>query len=284
LPLVEAWTFAWAGSADDWTTGIASLFFYVSLLGICYGACRTRMNVTAALFVALAVALLTPLSGLAIAVMTDLPLAALAAIAALWVVRWLETRERGALFIAALATGLLPWTKREGVLLLAALCLALLIVNRRARAAWLAAGAMALAALLLSGPWWLFMLFNGVRNVAFAPFTLANLQLNLWRLPHIAWLELLRLISADWNWLWPVAALMALAASVTRHQRADIWPLVALVYLGAMSFAYVFSDFVPFQQHVVSSVDRLLAHVAPLLVLWIAYRCPVAHRLNDHSK
>jgi hypothetical protein len=51
-----------------------------------------------------------------------------------------------------------------------------------------------------------------------------------------------------------------------------------------MSFAYVFSDFVPFQQHVVSSVDRLLAHVAPLLVLWIAYRCPVAHRLNDHSK
>lgn len=283
-PLVEAWTFAWAHSADDWLTGIPSLLFYASLLGVCYGLCRARMSLTHALLVVAALALLLPLSGLAASVFADLPLAVLAATAAAFTVRWIETRARGVLFIAALAAGLLPWTKREGLILVAALGLSLLIMHRRERAAWFATGCMVSAALVCAGPWYLFMAFSGVRNVAFAPFTLDTLQANLDRVPRIVWLELLRLLSADWNLLWLLAPLVSLAARGTHRQAADLLPVAALLYFGVMSSTYVFSDFVPYQQHVVSSVDRLLAHVAPLTVLWIAYRCAVAHKLKNNSK
>jgi hypothetical protein len=36
-----------------------------------------------------------------------------------------------------------------------------------------------------------------------------------------------------------------------------------------MSFLYLFSDFVPYQQHIVSSDFRLVGHVLAWVVLWL---------------
>lgn len=70
----------------------------------------------------------------------------------------------------------------------------------------------------------------------------------------------------------PLALLLALWhwRSGARLDRVPaLFPLTAVLYLGLMSLAYVFSDFAPYQQHVVSSGRRLVAHVTHLLGLWM---------------
>ena len=56
-------------------------------------------------------------------------------------------------------------------------------------------------------------------------------------------------------------------AATDRPPAADL-----RLYLLLTSLAYVFSDFVPYQQHIVSSVHRLSAHVVALVVIWMAAR------------
>ncbi len=275
VPLVEAWTFAWAGTADDRLAGIQAVLFFASLLGVCYSVLR-RLGVgnTWALAGVAVIASMTQISGLAALVFADLPLAVYATIAGSYLAIWFETKSPGALLIAALAGGFMPWTKREGILLLVAFCLVVLLVNRDHRRAWLAAGALACGGLLLSGPWWAFVKWQGIVNAAFLPITLATIQANLSRLPVIAGLELIRLLSPDWSYVWLLAALVvrSLLIGQVARRTLDLLPMIALLYLGLGSLAYVFSDFVPYQQHVISSIDRLMAHVLLLPGLWITCR------------
>jgi hypothetical protein len=48
-------------------------------------------------------------------------------------------------------------------------------------------------------------------------------------------------------------------------------PLTAEIYLALSSSVYIFSAFVPFEQHVISSIDRLVGQVTPLVLLWIVF-------------
>ena len=163
LPLLEAWTFAWAGTTDDRVAGVLSLLFYLSLLGVCYGATRYAGASRAwAMLTVLLVATLAPLTGLGVGVLADLPLAALVLTAGVFAMRWLEREAPGALFVGALAGGLMPWTKREGIVLLLVLCLVLPVARRARRYALLGAGALALSGLVLSGPWWAFVATQGI--------------------------------------------------------------------------------------------------------------------------
>jgi hypothetical protein len=115
------------------------------------------------------------------------------------------------------------------------------------------------------------MAMNGVRNVAFMSVTLSTFLSNLGLLRVIARLERPMLLSVDWSYVWPLSALFALG-NLRRRRAADVLIITPLVYLGVMSLGYIFSDFVPYEQHVLSSAGRLIAHVIPLPVLWIACR------------
>jgi hypothetical protein len=46
--------------------------------------------------------------------------------------------------------------------------------------------------------------------------------------------------------------------------------VVPVVYLGLVAQAFVFSDYAPYEQHVITSLERLWLHVAPLPVVWLA--------------
>jgi hypothetical protein len=48
-------------------------------------------------------------------------------------------------------------------------------------------------------------------------------------------------------------------------------PVAAVLHIVLSGGVYFFSAFVPFEQHVLSSIDRLLVQVAPLVVLWVAF-------------
>jgi hypothetical protein len=268
VPLVEAWTFRWAGTTEDRLAGIPAVLFFVALLAVAFAGLR-RLGVgrTHALAVVAVLASLPSVNGAAGAAMADVPLAVYALIAALFLARWRETRARGALWVAVLAAGMMPWTKREGLVLFAALLLLWIVTDRRERATWLAAGACVAAALALAGPWWLLIAREGGASVDFGPVSLAALEANGARLPVILYHAASRLLRPEWLLAWlivPGVVSFRRGRGISRV----LLPGTALVYLGAMSAAYVFSDFVPYQQHVVSSIDRLAVHVAPLVLVW----------------
>lgn len=269
VPLVEAWTFRWAGIFDDRLAGIQAVLFFAALLGISYGAARqiggTRMWALASTAI---LASLPFLNGQVLLVSADLPLAVYATITGIYLSLWAKARNAGALLLAASGAGLLPWTKREGFLLLAAFCIVPILLYPRARRARLAVLACVTSAALLSGAWWLWVVREQVHNVAFAPLTLTTLIANLPRLPNILRLELLSVFRPEWVLLLPLIVLaLGLYGRMLTGMQLSL-PLAAFVYLGAMTIGYVFSDFVPYQQHVVSSIDRVLVHVIPLLVVW----------------
>ncbi|MEP7198709.1 MAG: hypothetical protein ABI874_02720 [Chloroflexota bacterium] len=133
-------------------------------------------------------------------------------------------------------------------------------------------GALGLSAIALAGPWYAFVALNGVSNTDFLPLTITTLVANANRVPSIAWHMLLNLASPSWNFVWPLAVLVVVWRPVRflKPNGSMLLPLTALIYLCAISATFIFSSHVPYQQHVVSSVDRLAAHVAPLAVLWLA--------------
>jgi len=268
LPLVEAWTFGWANSLEDRLAGIVSVGFFMSLLGVAFLALQRRgVQRTPALALVALLSSLTYVNGAASAVFADLPLAVFALIASIYAIVWLETRSPGALYIAALAAGLMPWTKREGVILLGALGVVLLLIGWRTRAAWLAVAAFVLSALILSGAWWLLVARDSIPSADFSSITLVTLQMNLARLPSILYHSLIRFADPDWLGLWLIVAGLVLLKHV-RHRWNDILLDTLLLYIVLILFSYIFSDFVPFQQHVVSSIDRIAAQIAALLVVW----------------
>jgi hypothetical protein len=174
------------------------------------------------------------------------------------------------LIVAAGAVGLLPWTKQEGAVVLATLTLATLIVARGRRAAWLAAAAMCGAALLVSGPWYALIALHGRNGPQFDAVSVALLIANLDRLPSIGWQTLTTLLNPAGGWLWPAAGIFVLIgrpAGAAAHPSA-ILPLTGALYITAMACVYFFSAY---QQHIASSLPRLIAHVAALPLLWIAY-------------
>jgi hypothetical protein len=156
--------------------------------------------------------------------------------------------------------------------LLLAICLATLIINLNLRTAWLGAGSLVLGAVLISGPWWALISLNHVVNAAFMPITLSNFLGNLDRLPTIAMLERNSLLNPGWNLIWPMSLVAGLLTWRNARRSTELLPVAALLYILMTGVMYIFSDFVPYDQHIISSVNRLGVHVVPLVVLWITMR------------
>ncbi|HYP39166.1 MAG TPA: glycosyltransferase family 39 protein [Chloroflexia bacterium] len=282
VPLTEAWFFGWLGIPDDRLAGVPSVLFYLSLVTVCYAVVRARGGgQTGALLAASVVATMSLLAGLASIVFAEMPLALFTVIAGLYLLKWLEGGPAGTLLVASLGAGLALWTKKEGVLLLAALCVAALATNFGRRRAWQGVGALVLGAALFAGPWWAFTALNGIVNRSFLPITPDTFQANIGRLPTIAQFELNSLLNGWWSYIWPLAGIVAIFVLFVRKHpgpRTEKMLLAtALLYIPLAGLIYVFSDFVPYEQHVLSSIDRVLAPIAPLLVVWVAFQVDAQH-------
>ncbi len=273
VPLIEAWFYGWLGAPDDRFAGMLAIMCYLALAGIGYAAVRRwGGSQTRALLVVVTIASIPYIARLAEMVLAEVPLIVMAAIAALYLLEWYERGTKGALLIAALGAGFMPWTKQEGWVLLAALCAALLITGKGRRRALVGVAACVAGAVLIAGPWYVLIAVKGIANPAFSPLTWATLQANINRLAFIVWAELRSLVSLNWGFLWPLAAVFGWQSWRSLGWRAiNLLPVTALIYLGLMTLTYLFSDYAPYQQHVVSSVDRVIAPVAIFPLLWIAY-------------
>ncbi|HUP27024.1 MAG TPA: glycosyltransferase family 39 protein, partial [Chloroflexia bacterium] len=281
VPLNEAWLYRWVGTPDDRLAGVVSLLFYLSLIGIFYSTLRrTGIRHTGALAATVAIATVANIAGLAGIVFSELPLVVLALIASLYLLAWLKHGEPRTLAIAAICAGLMPWTKREGLVLLGALCLALVLTNARSRRAWRAIGAFAISAGLLSAPWYLFMAQQGIVNAAFLPVTPGVFAANIDRWGTILQLVWNSLTSYTSGYIWPLTTIGMLVLYLVmrrvpggaRRTVTSFLPVAAVLYVLMTGFMYFFSAFVPYEQHILASVDRLIMQVTPYLLVWAVVR------------
>jgi hypothetical protein len=273
VPSLQAWVYTWLGAAEDRLAGTAVVPFYLALPAIAYAALRRRgARYDFALATSATLAAVPAIVRLAAGVLADLPVAVFTAIAAIYIVEWIERTEVGSLIVAAFAAGLLPWTKQEGAVVVATLVLATLIVARGRRMAWLAVMAMCGAVLVLSGPWYAWVARHGLKGPQFAPVSVALLIANLGRVPSIGWHAMTTLLNRSGGWVWPAACIFAVVSrpvGAAAHPSA-ILLLTGALYAATMASVYLFSEYAPYQQHIVSSYPRLMAHVAALPLLWIA--------------
>ena len=170
---------------------------------------------------------------------------------------------------------MLAWTKREGVVLVACLCLGVLLVNVGSRRAWVAVGGMVAGAVALAGPWWVFVAREGISNPAFGPITLDALRANSGRWEEIWEVGWASLTGAGLGYVWLLVAVAGPVLWVLGRGREGLrtafLPASALLFSVAMAVSFFFSDFVPYEEHMLSSIDRLLAEVVVLPVLWVAF-------------
>lgn len=270
LPLLEAWLWGWLGALDERLVGVQAVGFFVALLALVHAGLGQRgVAPGTALAGTAALAALPTFDGLAAFSFADIPLAFFLTLALVFLVGWLEGGPPGTLLIAVAAGGLLPWTKREGLLLLLLLAGGAMLVApgaRGRRAALVLFGVGALAA----GPWLLWLWWHGVGNTDFLPLAPASLAAGVARLPGLLWLWAGRLLNPRWALLWPLLGGVALACWRPRRVPADLFLLVPLFYLALLGNSFALSAFVPWQGHLLSAADRLLAHVAPAAILWLA--------------
>lgn len=275
VPLLESWLFAWVGAPDDRFAGVASVLFYASLSGLCYSAVRSRGGSrTLSLAAACTVATLWHLTGMAGLVLAEMPLLVFATITGIYLLKWLEGGPPGTLLLAGLGAGFLCWTKRDGILFLASIALAMVLLCWRERRAWQGLMSLLAGVLIVAGPWYLFVALNGLPSPEFASIHPSVLLANLERWSTILPLELDSLLSPLWGYIWPLAALLlvvVLGSRVRKPTRALI-PLAGFLHIVVSGAVYFFSDFVPLEQHVLSSIDRLIAQAAPLVLIWIAFQ------------
>jgi hypothetical protein len=277
VPLAEAWLFGWLGAPDDRLVGVVHILFLAALVALCYCAVRwVGGGKTVALGVAVAVASISNVSGLAGIVFAEMPLIVFAAITAIYLYRWMQGGPVGTLLVACVSAGLMPWTKREGAVLLVCVCAGVLLANLTARRAWVAVGALVAGAVVLAGPWWLFVAQQGIANPAFGPITLETLRANIGRRETIWEIGWASLTGPGLGYVWPLVAVAGPVLWVLGRKRrglraAAFLPLSALLFSFVMGFSFVFSDFVPYEEHVRSSIDRLLAEVVVLPLLWLVF-------------
>ena len=285
VPLTHAWLYSWLGQPDDRLVGSVAVVHFLALAGISYAAVRRRgASSLLALFSTVTIVSIPFIARDAPTVSADLPLTVFALAAGVFFAEYLDIGSLRSLAIGATAAGALPWIKREGFVLLAALMLAALIHGQRSgRVGRLLIASFVMAG-PIAGPWWLLAVQSGPISPDFLPFTLGNFVANAGRLPTIAAFAAANLSDPSWVYLWPLAVglLVVVAAGrlterLGRSSRARpavsrtaLLLTTAVTYLAAMAASYVFSDFVPYEQHLLTSFFRLATQIAPMVGVWMA--------------
>jgi MYXO-CTERM domain-containing protein len=128
---------------------------------------------------------------------------------------------------------------------------------------------------VISGPWLAVVAWRGLPDWQFLPISVQTALDNRERLSFVFGTLARWSVESDWSFpsVW-LLGLLGLGLSVARRgvRHPDLLPLVSAAYLLVMSTAYLFSAFVPYQTHVLASLGRLMAHVAPVVGVWVVSR------------
>lgn len=276
LPATEAWLYHFLGQVNEGAVKVVFVAFEFSLLALFYSALRRQH---AAWYAAVFTFILGSMPALVRNGSTgyaDVPLSALAFGSSAFLYLWLEEGRRSDLWLSAVLAALAPWAKREGAVLWLIDLGAVLLLAGRARGWALrerfrAGLAFALPALLVA-PWFVFAAWQRLPDNDFA-ISAAALASHVARLPVLARLLLGQLADVrSWGILWEGVALAALwrQRGATRGERYLLAAVGA--YIVLLTGAFVFSTWEPYVAHVGASLERLVLHVCPAALLYVAVR------------
>jgi len=208
----------------------------------------------------------------------DVPVALYGGGAALYLLLWRRRRRRVDLVLMGLLAGGAIWTKKEGLPIALLLLLALAITEARRRDAPLRGrgGRIAnvlratAATLALSGPWLLFTAVARPVGSDFQPLTPAVFVANAHRLPHIVARFVQETGKVDrWSLLWMLLALVLIGMARRLSPCGRLLAALLAAQLGVYLVGYVFSDWLSYDDHIGSSLNRLMIQAVPLAVLVI---------------
>jgi hypothetical protein len=272
LPALEAWLHVARGGVNETALKALGPAFLLALLAVLGTALRRRLEPAGALTL-LALLVTTPaLVFVSTTGYADLPLAALFTAAALFALEALEGAGRRSETIAAALAASLALVKREGALLgaelVVLLAVALALRHGVGRAARFLAAAVPVA-LVVAGPWFLFAARHDLVGKDFLPVSVGTLWANVDRLPALAVMLADVLVRPGvFGFLWPAVALTgALRWRGWRRPGARFLGALILAALAVDAGVFVFSGVNPYTVHVISALDRLVLHAAPVAVL-----------------
>lgn len=280
IPLLEAWVYRIMGALNERLIMVLFLGFFLSLVAIFYTSVRSRRSHLHSLgFTILLCTIPVSLTQSALAY-ADLPLAAFILGSSAFLYYWLHSKRPQDLLMAAVLAALCIWVKREGAVFW--------LLNLGAVSAWaclasghsLARRLKALAIYLLPSavlaPWVLFITSLGLPDTDFLPISVASVVSNLDRVPMIAgWLATDLSSVARWSILWWMFSLVIFVPSVRRFSSGEAYlALTAILYIGLLAFSYILSTWSPLVDHVYHSLDRIIFHVTPTAVFFMAVRLP----------
>lgn len=282
VPALEYWVYAFVGGINEQAAKIVFVFFFASLVTLFYDAVRTFYPPFLA-FVFTALLALTPqlVTVSAISGYVDVPLMLYLFAAFIFLFRWIQDGQPASLILGAILAALAVWVKREGYVYWV-ISLALFLVfwarawrfesgQRRRRFVLL----YLLPALLIVGPWLLYLHLNGIENTDFVPLTGSGFIENLERTPIIAERLLRHLFVRveQWGLLWYLFAFVTLwrQRQLRTFDAFFNWMLVAGPVI-LLSASFIFSNWEPFTLHMDVSLERLLLHTIPMAWFFIGWQ------------
>ncbi|MFN8485728.1 MAG: hypothetical protein U0768_22020 [Anaerolineae bacterium] len=281
VPGIETWLYLWAGQCSQSLAKLAPFLFCAAAVGLLYaGGVRlagSRLTGLLAAILLFCIPLVLIGEGSATSGYADFPVGVAYLGAAIYLLAYIRTRQRGILGLVGAMTVPLVWGKAEGAILLACLGLVLAVHLLRDHGASLSirltdASLALLPGLVVYGAWLGFLKLNQTPPpTEFLPMTVSTFAANIGRLGDVAayWQTMVK----DWpTWgaFWPF--LLAACIVVVLGARGVPRGILALLGLplAAYSTIFVFSSWADPTDHIQSSLGRLALQIAPLGALTIA--------------
>jgi hypothetical protein len=282
IPILEAYFYFMFGHAEDRLVNIIFPLFFLCFVIIFFDFLKGFLSRNAALFFSIVLitmpVVFDPNSGLSSAY-ADLPLAATYALGVLYLYRWLIDFNSINLVFAALFGAISVWLKNEGLLLYAAnIAIAFIIAagkisrdkteTRPLRSLFLSL----CIALALCLPWFIYRLTLPTIGVHWLPqFNITKIMMNLGRvsfIPQCLITEMSRFYTWGMLWLIFIFALLFNYNKGFNASRLILLPFVLVHIFIIIIILFVFPGDV--FQVINFGLMRLLAHIYPLLIFYIA--------------
>jgi len=284
VPLTEALLYRAAATPDERLLMLPAAAFAVCLLLLVYDLARSWRGPGLALVACLLLITVPATLATAGQGQADLPLAAFLLAGGGLLCRWFQDRGRTRdLLLAGLLLTLAIWVKREGLVVWAAAAAALALWSlresaRRRRLVW-TPGLAHLAPAALLVPWLVDVSRHHLVDRSYARSGVTWLAQHADRLPALTYALGAELAAfATWGALWVLVGAAALLNPPLRSaSRAVLLWLIGAQFLS-LPLIYTFSTWVPYTDHVSSSIPRLVFQVMPLGVLFLVLSVPSVRR------
>lgn len=287
VPFAEWWIYAWLGRVDQLAVKVLFPLFYLSAIGLLWGAVRRSAGARAASVTAVLAGLLPPLTLLpgAVSGYADVPLTAAVVGACSFTWLGVKTRSGEILVLAGALGAVAAWTKMEGLLLAACIGVPAVAVMWSMRGEPAAAG---VARWQMTAPVWLpmavaipWLVIGEVYGMPPADLAALSVDVVARRLDQNAVLasmmarELVR--PGHWGLIWPAWSVVVASMLVCRTWRAVDLVLVVPVLLALAAYVGVFtvSAWADPAEQASWALPRLLAPLAPIGLIFIVDRLSV---------